>query len=416
MKNRRDEVRENPPKISTRVPRLRFPEFRNMEGWLDTVLSGVSDLVNDKVSVNQLSVDTYINTECILPDYRGVIIPSRVPAKGSVTYFRKNDILASNIRPYLKKIWFSDKEGGASNDVLVVRPNFGIDSKYLSFLLINDAFVTYMMKGAKGLKMPRGDISLIMNYPLAIPSINEQQKIADCLTSLDSLLAAHTQKLDALKAYKKGLMQQLFPAEGESVPRLRFPEFRDAPEWEETKLMQVVDLISGQHLLPEEYNTDANGVPYFSGPSDFVDRIGAVGKWTINSNSTGFRGDILITVKGSGVGTLLLQQLEAVAIGRQLMAIRPRKIVGSFLYQMLLTMKSYFEDLAAGNMIPGLSRSDLLGILLFFPSLNEQRKIAECLSSLDDLISVQSTKIDSLKQHKKALMQQLFPQAEEADS
>jgi type I restriction enzyme S subunit len=100
---------------------------------------------------------------------------------------------------------------------------------------MNEEFISYVMKGAKGVKMPRGDISLMRKYPLSVPSQEEQQKIVACLSSIDDLIAAETQKLDALRTHKKWLMQQLFLAEGETVPKLRFPEFRNAPAWQVKK-------------------------------------------------------------------------------------------------------------------------------------------------------------------------------------
>ena len=96
-------------------------------------------------------------------------------------------------------------------------------------------------------------------------------------------------------------------------------------------------------------------------------------------------------------------------MGRQLMAIRSIKNSSRFIYQFLLTKRTRFEDLASGNLIPGLSRGDILDIEARFPSLPEQQKIADCLTSLDELISAQTKKLDALKTHKKGLMQQLFP-------
>ena len=143
--------------------------------------------------------------------------------------------MVSNIRPYLKKVWQADRTGGASNDVIVIRPKGEDLKRYLPVVLKSDAFISYVMKAAKGVKMPRGDISSIEKYPVYHPNEPEQRKIAACLASLDELLAAEGRKLGALRAHKKGLMQQLFPSPGESQPRLRFLEFRDSGEWEERK-------------------------------------------------------------------------------------------------------------------------------------------------------------------------------------
>jgi len=197
------------------TPRLRFPEFRKAPGWDACPLQEIAEFVGDRVSVAELNRADYVSTENLLPDFGGFSLPSSFPAGGSVVRYRANDILAANIRPYLKKIWLADRNGGASNDVLVIRAQTSINHQYLSYVLKNDRFVAYVMSGAKGLKMPRGDVSLIREYPVPTPSLLEQHRIASCLSSLDDLVAAERQKLDALKAHKKGLMQQLFPAPAE---------------------------------------------------------------------------------------------------------------------------------------------------------------------------------------------------------
>jgi len=208
------------------VPRLRFPEFRGAVSVLP--LDAVADFVSEKFSVDQLTPAQYVSTENLLPDFGGISPATKLPSVSSVTSFRHRDILVSNIRPYLKKVWQSDMCGGVSNDVLVIRPTERVGADYLAAILRSDFFINYVMRGAKGVKMPRGEISMIREFPVPNPCPEEQQKIADCLSSLDDLIAAETQKLDTLKTHKKGLMQQLFPREGETVPRLRFPEFREA--------------------------------------------------------------------------------------------------------------------------------------------------------------------------------------------
>mgnify|MGYP001811219825 CR=1 FL=1 len=203
-------LRRTPP-TEGNVPRLRFPEFKDAGAWNVTELKDVACFVSDKVSLNSVSLANYVSTENILPDYEGIVIASKLPTTGSVTQYAKDDILISNIRPYLKKVWFANQGGGASNDVVVVRAKDDILATYLSFILRNDDFIVYVMRGAKGVKMPRGDIALMKAYRIAYPPKEEQQKIAACLSSLDNLISAQSQKIEALKQHKKGLMQQLFP-------------------------------------------------------------------------------------------------------------------------------------------------------------------------------------------------------------
>lgn len=200
------------PQEGEKVPKFRFKEFEKDGEWVEKELGAIAEFVSKKTSLENLSVDTYISTENLLADYAGVVSASKLPAIGNFTKYKEEDILISNIRPYLKKVWFADKQGGCSNDVFVVRAKSEINKLFLSFLLRNDDFINYVMVGAKGVKMPRGDKDLISKYTISFPqNKQEQQKIASCLSSLDNLIAAQTDKIEQLKLHKKGLMQGLFP-------------------------------------------------------------------------------------------------------------------------------------------------------------------------------------------------------------
>ncbi len=239
---------------------------------------------------------------------------------------------------------------------------------------------------------------------LHVPSLPEQQKIADFLSAVDRKIEQLARRKALLEEYKKGVMQKIFSQ------KLRFKDEngKSYPKWEEQRLGEVAELISGLHLSPEQYGSKRFGIPYFSGPSDFTNHDQAVAKWTGNCKNAGVKGDILITVKGSGVGTLLQLGIEKVAIGRQLMAIRPVNAITVMLYQFLLLHKNSFEALASGNMIPGLSRSDILGFKLNLPSLPEQQKIADFLSALDAKIEKVAAQIEKSREFKKGLLQQMF--------
>jgi len=196
------------------VPKLRFPEFQDAGEWKEAKLGDkeISEFVKDRIPLDKLDIGNYISTENLLPDYAGVKTAAKLPPSGSFIQFRIKDVLISNIRPYLKKVWQAQMNGGASNDVIVVRAKNKIIDNFLMCKLKNDDFINFIMKDAKGLKMPRGDLSSIKKYPFSYPSPDEQKKIADCLSSLDGLTAAQAQKIESLKAHKKGLLQQLFPA------------------------------------------------------------------------------------------------------------------------------------------------------------------------------------------------------------
>jgi type I restriction enzyme S subunit len=201
------------PQKGEKVPKFRFPEFEKDGEWEVKNLGDkeVSGFVNGKIDSEKLTLDNYISTDNMLPDYSGITKATKLPTTNRVTKFIKGDILISNIRPYLKKVWKSDRQGGASNDVLVFRSGSKVLSGFLEFILKNDAFINYVMQSAKGVKMPRGDKDAMLEYPTRLPDQTEQQKIATSLSALDELITAQAEKIAQLQQHKKGLMQGLFP-------------------------------------------------------------------------------------------------------------------------------------------------------------------------------------------------------------
>ena len=398
------------------TPRLRFPEFRKAPGWDACPLQEIAEFVGDRVSVAELNRADYVSTENLLPDFGGFSLPSSFPAGGSVVRYRANDILAANIRPYLKKIWLADRNGGASNDVLVIRAQTSINHQYLSYVLKNDRFVAYVMSGAKGLKMPRGDVSLIREYPVPTPSLLEQHRIASCLSSLDDLIAAERQKLDALKAHKKGLMQQLFPREGETRPRLRFPEFRNAPGWEACALEELAEFIGDRVLVSElnraDYVSTENLLPDFGGfslPSSFPTG-GSVVRYRANdilaANIRPYLKKIWVADRNGGASN-------------DVIVIRASRSADHLYLSHVLKNDRFIGYVMSGAKGLKMPRGDVSLIREYpvpTPSPPEQHKIAACLTSLDDLIAAQAAKLEALKTHKKGLMQQLFPAPEEVEA
>ena len=148
-------------------------------------LQDICSYVKTKVETSNYSIEDYISTENMLPEKGGITVASSFPS-GKVTEFQENDILISNIRPYFKKIWKADRRGCCSNDVLCIRANNKVDTEFLYYLLSQDLFFAYVMSGANGSKMPRGDKQQIMNWEIELPSEKEdQRRIASILSSLD---------------------------------------------------------------------------------------------------------------------------------------------------------------------------------------------------------------------------------------
>ncbi len=299
----------------------------------------------------------------------------------------------------------------------------------------NGVFLTYYLNNQKKLeiaKLAQG-ISVVHLYSsqlklltLNLPEEKEQTKIAACLSSLDDLITSQTQKIEALKTHKKGLMQQLFPQEGETVPKLRFPEFIDSGEWEEKTVGQI------------SRNVTAGGTPSTSEKSYWGGNIkwmnsgelnnkkvyevqGRITEEGLRNSSTKFipKHSVLIGLAGQGKtrGTVAMNMVE-VCINQSIAAIFPNdeKFFSNFLYHNLDNRYDELRRLSAGGEgRGGLNLQIIKSLIIHLPKLKEQTKIANCLSSLDDLINAQVKKCELLKTHKKGLMQGLFPSSNEED-
>jgi type I restriction enzyme S subunit len=376
------------------VPTLRFPDFRADAEWGLQALGNkdIASFVKKRVTLKELNIDSYVSTENLLAEFLGCTKSSKLPPSGSFTCYKKSDVLISNIRPYLKKVWCADKEGAASNDVIVLRAGSNVSSSYLLHILKNNQFISYVMKSAKGVKMPRGDLSSIKNYPVAYPKENEQQEIADCLSSLDELITAENHKLKALKIHKKGLMQQLFPAEGETVPKLRFPEFQNQTTWKKKPFSKLFEIGGGK-----DHKGLSNGdIPVY-GSGGYMR---SVNKFLYDGESPciGRKGTInkpmLLTGKFWTVDTLFYTHSF-------------KDCIPQFIF--LLFQNINWLNLNEAGGVPSLSKVIINKVEVMIPDIDEQQQITSCIMSIDGLIIVQNNKIEALKLHKIGLMQQLFP-------
>ena len=174
------------------------------------VLSDTCYYVSDKIPVKQVRLADYVSTENLLQNRGGLSVANKLPS-GKVTAFQAGDVLVSNIRPYFKKIWLADRSGGASNDVLVFRKlNDNICEKYLYYILADERFFAFSTASASGSKMPRGDKSQIMNYPVKLPPLEVQKKIANILGSLDEKIELNRRMNETLEQLGQALFRHYF--------------------------------------------------------------------------------------------------------------------------------------------------------------------------------------------------------------
>ena len=189
------------------VPILRFPEFTGE--WKKCTLNEVSYFVRERINTDELVITNYISTENMKSDFGGVNTATTIPGCTNVIRYKNGDILFSNIRPYLKKIWAANTDGGCSADVFVFRAN-NILSSFLYYVMANDSFINYVMSGAKGVKMPRGDKEQILKYSFSIPTTKEQNKISQMLVLLDKRISIQNKIIEDLKKLKSAIRVKVF--------------------------------------------------------------------------------------------------------------------------------------------------------------------------------------------------------------
>jgi len=407
------------------LPKLRFLEFQDSGEWKTIKLRQLTNLITKGTTPTSLGYEftssgiNFIKIEAITEE--GNIDISKVAAISEECHealkrsqLEINDILFSIAGALgVVSIVNGDILPANTNQALAIirldnKESLGFISNFLKTQNIQSA----IMKIKAGAAQPNISLGQLGDFDIFLPQLPEQQKIADCLTSLDDLIAAQSQKVAALQTYKKGLMQNLFPAEGESVPRLRFPEFESAGEWEEKKLEDVCEINPSNGNLPESF-------VYIDLESVVAGQL--ISKKKIYRDDAPSRaqrllknGDVIYqTVRpyqknnfycdfndeNTYVASTGYAQLRAFGVSR-------------FLYQLVHTETFVTKVIArcAGGNYPAISSSELAEITVTNPpDPKEQQRIAELLTALDEQISAQGEALAGLKVHKRGLLQGLFP-------
>lgn len=415
------------------LPKLRFPEFRDAQEWECVTLNRLAVRVKQKnrdekivrVLTNSAEFgvvdqrdffDKDIATQGKLEGYFVVELGSyvynpRISSTAPVGPISKNKIGTGVMSPLYTVFRFKDD----SND-------------FLEHFFKTAGWHTYMREASStGARHDRMAISSddFMAMPLPVSSPAEQQKISECLSSVDELMAAQARKVDALKTHKRGLMQQLFPREGETQPRLRFPEFQNVGEWEEDTLDDIATFRRGSfpqpYGLPEWYD-EKNGMPFiqvFDVGDDFrlkdktkskISKLGAEKSVFIPE------GTLIVTLQGS-IGRVAITHYDAY-IDRTLLIFESfqKPIEKVFFSRVIQNLFDIEKEKAPGGIIKTITKESLSDFKVKYPKIAEQQRIATCLRSLDTLITAETQKHEAIKTHKKGLMQQLFPSPEEVEA
>jgi len=409
------------------VPRLRFPEFLEAGEWAAPKLEDISVPVEDRVGDRKLipiSISAGIGFVPQAEKFGRDISGNQyrlytVVRDGDFVYNKGNSLRFPQGCVYDLQGW---GEVAAPNVFICFRLKAGYENGFFRQCFEKNAhglqLTKHITSGARSNGLLNISREAFFGVKIPTPKHEEQQKIADCLSFLDELIAAEIQKLDALKIHKKGLMQQLFPREGETVPRLRFPEFGECGDWVRKRLDSVARIIRGASPRPKD------DPRYYGGPIPrlMVQDVTRDGKWvTPQIDSLTLEGAKLsrpcpagtLTIVCSGtVGVVSFLAVDAcIHDGFLALVDIDESIVSKdFLFHSLSTLREQFEKGAThGGVFTNLTTSGIEIFEIICPSPSEQQRISDCLTAIDDLIIFQSQKIDTLKTHKKGLMQQLFP-------
>ena len=417
------------------VPRLRFPEFRDAGPWEVKRLGEVGTIIKGK-GISKSDIKPNGILPCIrygelYTHYREVIrtIVSFTDADpGDLVLSQHNDLI-------IPASGETKEDIATASCVMLDGVALGGDLNIFRSP-IDGRFLAYYVRGnlkTQIAKVAQGD-SVVHLYPSQLEKVElgvphepaEQQKIADCLSSLDEVIELQAKKLEALKAHKKGLMQQLFPREGETTPRLRFPEFRDAGPWEVKRLGDVVSITGGGTPSRSRKDFWNGNIPWVSSSDVSDESIHElkITRWitseAVSSSATKIVPEnSILLVSRVGVGKVAISRIP-VCTSQDFTNLTPLRDDFIFLGYYLSAWANVLKSFGQGMAIQGFKKQDIENLAIPLPDANsgplpdansgEQQKIADCLSSLDELIELQAKQLEALKAHKKGLMQQLFPQ------
>lgn len=404
-------------KEKRRVPKLRFPGFT--EDWEQREFSDIFSEVKSGLS-RMLS-----NDDIGLPVVRANNInDGQLNLVDDIKYWYKNDPQGANTNNYLIEqgdilINFINSEAKMGTAAYVTRRPER-DTIYTTNILrckVNDEYNPYFIYSLTFLNSYKNYIASITKpavnqasfttvdfkkYSIKIPTVKEQNQIADLIETFNKLITLHQRKLDNLKLKKKALLQKLFPKNGEYYPELRFPGFTDA--WEQCKLSDITEVIMGQSPSSKNYTDNPNDDILVQGNADLKDGKVVPRLWTKEITKTIDKGGIILTVRAP-VGDVAKTDYKVV-LGRGVAGIKGNDYIYQFLQK--LQYNRYWVSLSSGSTFESINSNDIKDLIIDIPSIEEQTKISMLLNNVNSIITLHQRKLDHLQLQKKALLQQMF--------
>lgn len=417
----------------TLVPRLRFPEFKTAGEWASPALKEISIPVDERVDDRKLipvSISAGIGFVPQAEKFGRDISGSQyrlytVVRDGDFVYNKGNSVKFPQGCVYDLQGW---GKVAAPNVFICFRLKDGYENRFFRQCFEKNVhglqLRKYITSGARSNGLLNISRETFFSVQIPTPKVEEQQRIADCLSSLDDLIIAETRRLDALRTYRKGLMERLFPRDGETIPRLRFPRFRNDGEWRKrkissllTKAARAVDVEVGREY--QEIGIRSHGKGIFH-------------KEPVSGKSLGDK-RVFWVEHGSFIVNIVFAWEQAIAVT----SAAENGMIASHRFPMYKAktgkadvnyIKYYFLTKKGKESLEiaspgGAGRNKTLGQkefekleILSPDSVDEQNQIAKILSSIDEMIGKQARKLDVLRTHKKGLAQQLFPVIDEVSA
>ena len=420
-------------KNTLNVPKLRFPKFRGK--WEEKKLGNIGKTYNGLTGKTKEDFGTgkpYIQYMQIFDNSRinvnnfGLVSVEEEEKQELAQY---GDIFFTTSSETPQEVGYSSVLLNKVDELYLNSFCFGyrinsfneLSPKFARYLFRSEFFRAKIVRLSQGVTRFNLSKLKLMEVNIYLPSLKEQQKIADCLTSLENIITKQSQKLDTLKAHKKGLMQNLFPANGKTTPKLRFSEFKD--DWQIVQLGNIGKTYNGlTGKTKEDFGTGKPYIQYmqiFDNSRINVNNFGLVSVEEEEKQELAQYGDIFFTTSSEtpqevGYSSVLLNKVDELYLNSFCFGYR----INSFnelspKFARYLFRSEFFKAkivrLSQGVTRFNLSKLKLMEVNIYLPSLKEQQKIADCLTSIDEVITANNKKLNTLKAHKKGLLQQLFP-------
>lgn len=421
------------------MPNLRFPEFRSAGNWCFQPLNDIAEPITERVGTSKcipMSVTTGVGLVSQEEKFGRIIAGNSYKnyIRLQTNDFAYNKSATKQFPQGYIARYSGIRDAAVPNSIFMCfRPDAtAIIPEYLDHLLHGNHHGRWLRKyitvGARAHGALSVSVDALMSMPVPLPpapaSLPEQQKIVDCLSSLEDLIAAESRKLDALQLHKQGLVQQLFPRPGASLPRLRFPEFKEAPEWESRVLGLMTSKI-GSGITPRggKRNYRSSGRPFVRSQNVgwgelILDDVVHIDEDTHASFAATEveDGDVLLNISGASIGRSAVADARIAGgnVNQHVCIIRglSDQIRAGFLNQYLIS--GYGQDqidrCQAGGNRQGLNFGQIRSFLISQPKdLAEQERIADCLSAADIVYATQARRVSALWRQKQGLLQRLFP-------